>query len=61
MHISKFGVYALILGFSASLQRQKEQKENYQIMFLKMGLHSGIKSMSFVYLHSQVFTLHGFI
>lgn len=59
MHTSKFGVYALILGFSASHQRQKEQKGNYEIVCLGMGLHSGIKSMRFVYhlmcLHSQVF------
>lgn len=61
MHISKFEVYALILGVSASHQRQKEQKGNDEIVFLGMGLHSGIKSMRFVYLHSEVFILHEFI
>lgn len=49
MHTSKFGVYALIFGFSASQQRQKEQKGNDEIVFLGMGLHSGKKSMRFAY------------
>lgn len=54
MHTSKFGVYGFFLGFSDSPQRRKEQKRNYEIAFLGMGLQSSIKSMRFVYLYSQV-------